>query len=627
MASGAVGRNWGEVSVFAGTQTTLRFTLKNSLGGAVAIQGGDTFEFWALNTRDSSDMFRYLNTAFTVEDATGGVLSVVLQAGDTAPRSRQVYGIQLWKTNTNTSVGYGRMPILVSDRATGTIPITGNLPLNIVGLLKGTGTTIVAAVADTDYATPAALNLKANIDSPTFSGVVQVGTSSPIILNGINGAITAGSEGGFQVFNNGDTVISGYLTVQGDLIGNSSWLIEENGTATLGTINGNTLTNGSGTFTLATYTLVAVESGNIATRAYVDLVAQGMNPKPVCDCATTGALPACTYNNGTLGVGATLTGNSNAPLPGNDAVSPTVGQVILVKDQAGSQNGIYTVTQVGSGSLPFILTRHVDMDSATEFVGYLAIKGGTLQAGALFISNIGPTTVVVVGTTSVSFTRINKATDLQAGTGISISGNTVSVAPTLTGEVLASSTFSGTQVGPLTLTGQTSLVSTGTTCLTIRKSDAGTNDVVFNVRDAANTQDVFQILNSGFLQFSSIGGMAPLNNATLFDSGGLHLNYQGMAIWSNGSQYYGGNVAGIGLNALANYLEVNTGTLGVLSDLLMRALRLNPLTFASLPASPLKGQCAYITDCNSVVFRATAASGGANNIMVVYDGTVWRVGG
>lgn len=81
--------------------------------------------------------------------------------------------------------------------------------------------------------------------------------------------------------------------------------------------------------------------------------------------ATTAALNACTYNNGTGGVGATLTGNVNGVLGQVnstagliDAISVSQGQVILVRVQADAkQNGLYEITQLGSVSTPFILTR------------------------------------------------------------------------------------------------------------------------------------------------------------------------------------------------------------------------------------------------------------------------------
>lgn len=58
--------------------------------------------------------------------------------------------------------------------------------------------------------------------------------------------------------------------------------------------------------------------------------------------ATTAALPAVTYANGTGGVGATLTADANGALPAQDGVTLVVNDRLLVKDQAAQlQNGIY----------------------------------------------------------------------------------------------------------------------------------------------------------------------------------------------------------------------------------------------------------------------------------------------
>lgn len=105
------------------------------------------------------------------------------------------------------------------------------------------------------------------------------------------------------------------------------------------------------------------------------------------DRATTVALPACTYNNGTAGVGATLTADTNGLLS-VDGGSVTSGDRILVKNQAATkQNGIYVVTQAGStGSAPFILTRATDYDDTVNFVVGRAIlvEGGGTLAGDIF---------------------------------------------------------------------------------------------------------------------------------------------------------------------------------------------------------------------------------------------------
>ena len=61
----------------------------------------------------------------------------------------------------------------------------------------------------------------------------------------------------------------------------------------------------------------------------------GLDVKNSCLVATAAALPACTYANGTAGLGATLTGNSNGELAAQDGITLVVGNRILVKNRLG----------------------------------------------------------------------------------------------------------------------------------------------------------------------------------------------------------------------------------------------------------------------------------------------------
>lgn len=172
---------------------------------------------------------------------------------------------------------------------------------------------------------------------------------------------------------------------------------------------------------------------DVATKNYTDAAIQGLQIKPTARLATTAALPANTYANGTAGVGATLTATANAALT-VDGIAVAVGDLVLVKDEvAGARNGLYTVTATGGGAAAYVLTRHPDMDQAGDFPGAFIPVGsaGTTNANSLWLAN--PVGAVTVGTTAIPFTELNKAADLVAGTGITISGNTVSVATTYAG--------------------------------------------------------------------------------------------------------------------------------------------------------------------------------------------------
>ena len=53
---------------------------------------------------------------------------------------------------------------------------------------------------------------------------------------------------------------------------------------------------------------------------------------------------------------------------------------------------------------------------------------------------------------------------------------------------------------------------------------------------------------------------------------------------------------------------------------------LKTYTVATLPAGPVKGWTAMVTDANATTFASIVAGGGSNNVPVYYDGTNWRIG-
>lgn len=188
-----------------------------------------------------------------------------------------------------------------------------------------------------------------------------------------------------------------------------------------------------------------------ATKQYVDGVAQGLDIKTTATVATTAALPAGTYNNGTAGVGATFTVTATGTLTVDGYVT-ALGDYILAKDQGSQfQNGLYLVTTAGAIGVSAVLTRATDMDKNTEFSGAFIPVGnvGTANANTLWLAN--PSGPVTVGTTNIPFTQLNGATSLTAGNGIGISGNTVSVTSANVGRIAVSG--SGVDLASLTIGG------------------------------------------------------------------------------------------------------------------------------------------------------------------------------
>lgn len=120
-----------------------------------------------------------------------------------------------------------------------------------------------------------------------------------------------------------------------------------------------------------------------------------------CSYATTANLTA-TYSNGSSGVGATLESTANVVFA-VDGFNPTVGQSILVKNQSTTfQNGIYTVTQVGSGASHWILTRRTDFDVVAEIIRgtVVYVTNGTTNAATYWVMS---STVTTVGTDAVTW--------------------------------------------------------------------------------------------------------------------------------------------------------------------------------------------------------------------------------
>lgn len=149
-----------------------------------------------------------------------------------------------------------------------------------------------------------------------------------------------------------------------------------------------------------------------AVKTYIDNAVNGLKWKNPAGAATTAALPANAYANGTAGVGATLTATANAALSAQDGVTLIAGDSLLVKNEAaGANNGLYTVTQVGSGVLPYILTRRTDADQSTELVNATCyVSAGTIAADTQWTCSTNAP--ITVGTTGLTFVQSN------AGTGV-----------------------------------------------------------------------------------------------------------------------------------------------------------------------------------------------------------------
>lgn len=162
-----------------------------------------------------------------------------------------------------------------------------------------------------------------------------------------------------------------------------------------------------------------------ATKGYVDSVAEGLHIHASVVAASTANLVA-TYSNGTSGVGATLTNNDTQAALVLDGVTLSVSDRVLIKNQtSGLENGIYTVTDTGSVSTNWVLTRATDFDTSAEIQGgdFTFCTGGTQYDNTGWVQTA---TSVTVGTTAIVWQQFSGAGTYTASNGVQLVGSNFS---------------------------------------------------------------------------------------------------------------------------------------------------------------------------------------------------------
>jgi hypothetical protein len=151
-----------------------------------------------------------------------------------------------------------------------------------------------------------------------------------------------------------------------------------------------------------------VDDADIANKAYVDSVAQGLDIKASCLYATTG--------NVTLsGLGTQVNGDWASGLAAGDR--------ILVRSQTNlAQNGIYSAA---AGAW----TRTADMDTWAQVPGaFTFVESGTTLLNTGWVTTAAPTGTI--GVTNMPWTQFSGAGAYIAGTGLTLTGNTFSITNT-----------------------------------------------------------------------------------------------------------------------------------------------------------------------------------------------------
>ena len=374
-------------------------------GGTAARPGTPVNGMIRYNT-DSLVFEGYLNNAWTAFASSGvGVLTVNTGTGLTGGPITSTGTISI----ANTAVTAGSYT-------------AANITVNAQGQLTAASSTtalVSSFSAGTTGLTPA---------TATSGAVTLAGT-----LNPANGGTGANTLTGY-VKGTGVTAMTASATVPTtDLSGTVTNAQLSNSSLTVGTTN---IVLGATASTLGGLTSVAVTQDpttnlQVATKQYVDgLVTQGISyhePVYVESPNTVGNLNA-TYNNGASGVGATLTNAGAQAALTIDGVLTTVGMRVLIYNQtAQAQNGVYTVTTVGTVSTNWVLTRATDANTYglrdPNSLGYndaFFVQAGSTGAGETYVCTT--TGVITFGTTAITFAQISSAQVYTAGNGLTLTG-------------------------------------------------------------------------------------------------------------------------------------------------------------------------------------------------------------
>jgi hypothetical protein len=251
------------------------------------------------------------------------------------------------------------------------------------------------------------------------------------------------------------------------------------------TVGATNIALGATASTLAGLTSVTVTQDpatnlQLATKQYVDSVAAvGLTfHQPVQAATTTALAGVVTYNNGTAGVGATLTlGTALTVLDGYTLLNTNR---VLIKDQANQiENGIYTWATGGT-----VLTRATDADTygsgsnQLSLNDYFFTQNGTVNKGVAYVLS-APAGTITFGTSNIQFAEFSSSQIYTGTTPINVTGTVISL--TTVPANLGGTGQSSYTVGNL-------LYATGTTALS--KLPIGTNSQVLKSNGTAPYWDL-----------------------------------------------------------------------------------------------------------------------------------------
>jgi predicted transcriptional regulator len=319
------------------------------------------------------------------------------------------------KTLTNTTID--------ADGTGNSITNIENADIKSSAAIAYSKLNLTGNVADGDLAGSIAQSKITNLSTDLSGKSPTAGNSSLTTVGAIGTGTWESTDVAVAHGGTGSSTASAARTALGVAIGSDVQAFNSATALTTNTLNDFAVPTAS--LALGTQKITGLVAGvadsDAANKGQVDAAQAGLDAKSACRVATTADVTTWVYNN----VAKTLTAAGNGIVT-IDSIPLLINDRILVKDQSpANENGLYSVTTVGTASATQVLTRTTDADEDDEVTSglYTFITEGTDNGSTGFV--LVTSDPITVGTTLLSFSQFSGLAQLIGGTAITKTGNTI----------------------------------------------------------------------------------------------------------------------------------------------------------------------------------------------------------